>query len=92
MIDDHAIAHAESPAAGTGLHDLAARLVPRDHALVAFGTLAQVLVVNAADIRAADGGGLHAKQHFAVAGLGNRDLPQAPRCCCRADMRRVIDA
>ena len=44
------------------------------HSLVAFRALAQVLVVDAADIGAADGGGLHAEEHFTMAGLGNRHL------------------
>ena len=76
VIDDDAVAHAEAAAAGAGLDDLAGGLVPGDHALVAFGTLAQMLVIDAADVRAADGGRLHAKQHFAVAGRRNGHLFQ----------------
>ena len=92
MIHDHAIAFAEAAASGAGLHDLPARLVPGDHSLVAFRPLAQMLVINAADIRAADGGGLHAQQHFAVSGLRNRHLPHLHRAIAGQDTRRVIDA
>ena len=68
---------------GPAFDDLAARLVAGDHALVAFGALAQVLVIDAADVGAADGGGLHAQQHFAVARLRNGHLVlQFARCCC----------
>jgi hypothetical protein len=76
VIHDDAIAQAESPAAGPRFHDLAARFVARDDALVAFRSLAQVLVINAADVRPADGGGLHAQQHFAVARFGNRRVEE----------------
>ena len=67
VIDDHAVAQAEAAASGTGLDDLAARFVTGHHALVALGALAQMLVIDAADVRTADGGRLHAEQHFAVA-------------------------
>jgi hypothetical protein len=50
--------------------DLAARLVAGDHALVAFGPFAEMLVIDAANVGAADGGGLHAQQNFAVARRG----------------------
>ena len=76
VIHDDAVAHGEAAASGAGLHDLAAGLVACHHALVTFRTLAQMLVINAADVRAADGGRLHAKQHFAVAGYRNRHLFQ----------------
>jgi hypothetical protein len=79
VIHDHAVAHAEAAAARARLDDLPARLVAGHHALVAFRTLAQVLVIDAADVRAADGGRLHAKQHFAVAGHRNGHLLQFDR-------------
>ena len=87
MIDDDAVAFLELPAAGADLDDLAARLVAGDHALVAFGALAEMLVVNAADVGAADGGGLHAQQNFAVAGRGARATRAVRRCCCRGGWR-----
>ena len=87
VIDDDAVAHAEAAAAGAGLDDLAAGLVAGDHALVAFGTLAQMLVIDAADVGTADGRGLHAEQHFAVARRRERAPPSARRCCCRAGTR-----
>ncbi len=71
VVDDHAVAFAELAAAGPGLHDLAARFVARDDALVAFGAFAEVLVINAADVGAADGRGLHPDEDFAVAGRGH---------------------
>ena len=67
---------AEAAAAGAGLDDLSARLVPGDHALVAFGALAKMLVIDAANVGAADGGRLHAEQNFAVAGFGDGDFAQ----------------
>src|ERR1022692_4001411 len=60
VIDDHPVAHAETPAAGSCLHDLAGRLVPRHHSLVSFRSLAEVLMIDAPDIGAADGRSLHA--------------------------------
>ena len=74
MIDDDAIAHPEAAAAGAGADDLAGGFMAGDHSLVAFRALTQVLVVNAADVGAADGGGLHAEEHFTMAGRGNGHL------------------
>ena len=71
VIDNDAVTHAEAPASGAGLDDLPAGLVAGHYALVAFGALAEMLVIDAAYVGAADGGRLHAKQHFAVAGRGN---------------------
>src|ERR1022692_2964893 len=76
VIDDHPVAHAETPAAGTCLHDLAGRLAPRHHSLVSFRSLAQALMIDAPDIRAADGRSLHAQQHLAVPRLRDRKVPQ----------------
>ena len=87
VIDDDAVAHAEAAAAGARLDDLAARLVAGDHALVAFRAFAQVLVIDAADVRAADGGRLHAQQHFAVARLGDGHFFQFDRAVAGQDMR-----
>src|ERR1035441_7568606 len=68
VIHNHPVAHAEAAASRARLDDLPARFVTGHHALIAFRTLAQVLVIDAAYVRTADGGGLHAEQHFAVAG------------------------
>ena len=57
---------------GPDLDDLAARLVPGDHPLVALGALAQVLAVDGPDVAAADRRRLHLHQHLAVARLGDR--------------------
>ena len=50
VIDDHAIAGAEPAAARPGLRRSGRRFMSGDHALVALRTLAQMLVINAADI------------------------------------------
>jgi hypothetical protein len=52
--------------------DLARRLVPGNHALIAFRPLAQVLVIDGANIGAADGRRLHAQQNFSVAWLRHK--------------------
>ena len=83
MIDDDAVAGRETPAAGAGLLDLAGRFVSGDDALVALGALAQVLVVNAADIRPADGRRLHAEENFAMARLGYGRFPEFRRAISR---------
>ncbi len=96
VINDDTVAHAEAAASGTRLHDLPAGLVPRHHALVAFGTLAQMLVIDAADVRAADSGCLHTKQHFAMAGRGDGHFFQFDRavageeCACHCSCHCLI--
>jgi len=60
VIDNDSISRLEAPAAGTGFHNLAAGFMTSDDALIAFRTFAQMFVIDAADIRAADGGGLYA--------------------------------
>src|ERR1035438_3467176 len=79
VIYDHAVAHDEAAASGPRLDDLPGGFVAGHHSLVAFRTLAQMLVIDAADIRTADGGRFHAKQHFAVAGRRNGHLFQFDR-------------
>src|SRR5271165_3708458 len=76
MVDDHAAAFGEAAATGADLDDLAAGLVAGDHSLVAFGALAQVLMVDAADVGTADGGSLHAEEHLSVAGNRNGYVSQ----------------
>ncbi len=55
VVHNNAIADAKTPAAGAGLHDLTAGLMARDYALISFRAFAQMLVIDAADIRATDG-------------------------------------
>jgi hypothetical protein len=71
VINDHAIAGLEAAAALAGSNYLAAWLVAGDHALVSFGTFAEVLVIDAANVGAADGGGFDAEQHLSVAWSGD---------------------
>ena len=72
VVDNHAIAHLEAAAALAGRDDLPARLVAGNHSLVALGALPQMLVIDAANIRTADCGGLHAQQHLAMPWSGHR--------------------
>ena len=51
--------------------------------LISFGAFAQVLAIDAADVRAADGGTLHPQQHFAVAGGGHREVFDFHRAVAR---------
>ena len=72
VVDDDAVALREAAAAGAAPDDLPAGLVPRDHPrLVALRPLAEVLVVDAADVGAADRGALRPHQHLAVARRGH---------------------
>ena len=86
VVDDDAVTRLEAAAAGAGVHDLAARLVPGDHArLVALGPLAEMLVVDATDVRPADGRALRADQDLAVPGSGDGELPQLGSAVARKD-------
>jgi hypothetical protein len=55
VVHNHAVADAKTSAAGAGLHDLTAGLMARDYALISFRAFAEVLVIDAADIRTTDG-------------------------------------
>jgi hypothetical protein len=55
VVHNHAVADAKTPAAGASLHDLPAWLMARDYALISFRAFAEVLVIDAADVRTADG-------------------------------------
>src|ERR1035438_675296 len=68
VVNDYAIARPEAAAALAGGHNQPSGFVSDDDALIAFRTFAKMLVIDAADIRAADGGGLDAQQNFSVAG------------------------
>ncbi len=74
VVNHHPVAGPELLAAWTDLDDLSARLVSRDHSLVALGALAQVLAVDRPDVAAANRRGLHPHQNLAVAGFGDRVL------------------
>jgi hypothetical protein len=67
VADDHAIAALEPPAARSGFNNLTGRLVSGDNVLIALRPFAEVLVVNAANFRAANRRGLHFEKHLAVA-------------------------
>jgi hypothetical protein len=55
VVNDDAVAGLEAAAARACRDDLAARLVAGDHSLIALRTFAKVLVIDAANIGAADG-------------------------------------
>jgi hypothetical protein len=74
VVHKHAITGFEPAATGTGLYDEARGLVPGNHSLVSLGTLAEVLVIDATDIGAADRGGFYLKQYFAVPRFGCRNV------------------
>ena len=68
---------------GPSLDNLSARLVACDHALVPFRPFSQMLTIDGANVRSADGGGLHAQQHLAPAWLWHGVRCEFPQCCCR---------
>jgi hypothetical protein len=67
VVNNHAIAGFETAATLTGCDNLAAWFVACDYSLVTFRPLAEMLVIDAANIRAADGRSFHAQQDFPVA-------------------------
>ena len=84
MVEHHAVALLKPPHAGAGCDNLSTRLMPGHHArLVAFRPLAQMLVVDAADIGAADGGRFGFNQHLAMAELRNFVLLKFNRAIAR---------
>ena len=99
VIDDDAIARFEAAAARSRGDDLAAGLVPGDHSLVAFGAFAQMLVINAANIGAADRRCLYAQQNLPMARLGHRHsahlngrVARQERCGHRGFHLRLLSA
>ncbi len=72
VVDHNPVAGPKSLAARSNLDDLPAGFVTRDHALITFGALAQVLAVDCPDVAAADRRGFHSNQNLAMAGFGNR--------------------
>jgi hypothetical protein len=76
VIDDHAIANLEATAARPGSDDLTRGLVAGDDTLVAFRTFAQVLVIDGANVRTADGGSFDREKHLTVTGLRYRHVSQ----------------
>src|SRR5208337_5608175 len=71
VIDNDAIARFEAAAAFAHGHNLAAWLVPGDHALVTLGALAKMFVINAANVGPADGRRFHSQQNFPMTRLGH---------------------
>jgi hypothetical protein len=72
VIDDDSVANSETPAAGAGLYDLTAGLMTGNNPLISFRAFAEVLVIDASDIRATDCGCLYPKQGLAMAGTWYR--------------------
>src|ERR1022692_1166036 len=72
VVHNHTIARFETATALALSHDLSAWLVPRDHSLVAFRPLAQMLVIDAANIRPANCRSLDPKQNFPMTRLRHR--------------------
>ena len=66
MVHDDPVPFFESSHAWAAFHDLPGRFMPGDFVLVAFGSFSQVLVVDGADVTAADRGGFCADQHLSV--------------------------
>jgi hypothetical protein len=76
MIDDYAVADAKTPTTRTDFYDLPTGFMAGDYTLISFWPLAEMLVVNAANVRTADRRDLHPEEHFAVRGSRNRQAPQ----------------
>jgi hypothetical protein len=66
VIDEDAITDLETSATGAGLDNLTGGLVAGDDSAIAFGTFAEMLVIDAADVGPADGGRLDGEKDFAV--------------------------
>jgi hypothetical protein len=66
MVDDHPISCFEAPAARARFYNLTAWFVARDHTLITLRTLSEVLVIYAADIRAANSRSFDSKENLAV--------------------------
>jgi hypothetical protein len=75
VIDDDAIPFLESAKARAARDDLSAGLVTCDHPwLVALGSFAEMLTVDATDVTSADRRGFHANENLAVARGWNREF------------------
>ncbi len=88
VIDNHAIAALEASAPRPLSHNLPAWLVAGDHALVAFRPLAEMLVINAANVGTADGGRLDAQQNFSMPRQPAQAQCASLRWSCRAKTPR----
>jgi hypothetical protein len=66
VIDNDPIALRKTTTTRPDLYDLTAGFVTGDDSLIAFGTSAEVLVINAANVGTTNGGRLHSEQHFAM--------------------------
>ena len=71
VVDDDAVADAQSPSARPHVHDLTTGLVAGDHALVGLGAVPEVLTVDRPDVAAADGRRAHPQQHLPRSGFGH---------------------
>src|ERR1019366_995202 len=85
VVYDCAVTDPVRLAAGPHRDDLAARLVAGYNALVPLGPLAEMLVVDASNVRSADRGGLDPQEDLAVAGHGDRVLAELGRAVARKD-------
>src|SRR5947207_892462 len=74
VIHDHPVAHLEPAAARAGRDDLSRRLVSGDHALVAFRAFSEMLAIDSANIRAANGRSFHGEKHLAMSRLRYRNI------------------
>src|SRR5208337_3983715 len=72
VVDDDAIAGLEAAAPRTFRDNLAAGFVAGNNALISFRAFSEVLVINAADVGAADGRSFDPQQNFAMSGSGHR--------------------
>jgi hypothetical protein len=70
VVNKNAVSGFKPAASRSRLHDESGRLVPGNHALVSFGTLAKVFMIDATDIGAADRRCLYLEQYFTVLRFG----------------------
>jgi hypothetical protein len=85
VIDDRAVTFLELLAVGADGDDLPARLVSGDDALVALRAFAKMLMVDAPDVGAADGGGFDAQENFSAARTGHGVFAEPGRAIARED-------
>jgi hypothetical protein len=75
MVHKNAIASLEPATAWARLHDQPGGLVPDNDSLVSFRALAEVLMVDATDIGAADGRCFYLQQYLAMPRFGYGNFP-----------------
>jgi hypothetical protein len=64
VIHNHPIANRKSAAARTNFDDQTTGLMPGNHSLITFRAFAQVLVINATNVRTANSGSFDPEQNF----------------------------